>query len=105
MLGEGDKMRLLLDTDLQKMLPKLYDQEHNELKVLYARYYHPEFNYEWYAMEYSSIQRLFFGLVEGEDLEYGYFTLDELERIGAKRDYYFTPKVLKQGVDYGKRAV
>lgn len=98
-------MRLLVDTDLQGLLPRLYEQENSEVKTLYARFYHPIFNWEWYAMEYSPLQRLFFGLVENDDLEYGYFTLDELERIGAKRDYSFSPKILKQGVDYGKRAV
>ena len=98
-------MRLLVDTYLENLLPGLYDQENKEAKTLYARFYHPQFNWEWYAMEYSPLQKVFFGLVEGYEIEYGYFTVDELERIGAIRDYYFTPKVLKQGVDYGKRAI
>ena len=46
-----------------------------------------------------------FGLVEGDDLEYGYFTLDELERIGAKRDYNFKLKVLREEENYGQRNI
>lgn len=79
-------------------------EEGNKEKVLYARYYHPTYNWEWYAMEYSKLQRLFFGLVENEELEYGYFSLDELERLGAIRDWNFRAKIL-EGEDYGKRAV
>jgi hypothetical protein len=47
-------------------------------------------------MEYSSLQKLFFGLFTGiGKLEYGYFTLDELDRIGAIRDYRFKPILIK----------
>ena len=96
--------RLLVDTALENSLPKLYEQEKSEVKILYARFYHPIYNWEWFAMEYSKLQRLFFGLVDEEVLEYGYFTVDELERVGAKRYYTFAPKQIK-GEDYGKRAI
>lgn len=97
--------RLLLDEELKNTLPRLYEQDKSEVKILHARFYHPIYNWEWYAMEYSPLQKLFFGLVEGEFLEYGYFTLDELDRIGAIRDYHFKARVLKHGVNYGKRTV
>lgn len=97
--------RLLLDEELKNTLPRLYEQDNKDVKILYVRFYHPTYNWEWYAMEYSPLQKLFFGLVEGESLEYGYFTLDELERIGAIRDYSFKTKVLKEGEYYGKRTV
>ena len=96
--------RLLVDTALEQSLPKLYEQDKSEVKILYARFYHPIYNWEWFAMEYSKLQGLFFGLVDGEVLEYGYFTVDELERVGAKRDYTFAPKEIK-GENYGKRAI
>lgn len=97
--------RLLLDEELKNTLPRLYEQDKSEVKILHARFYHPICNWEWYAMEYSPLQKLFFGLVEGEFLEYGYFTLDELDRIGAIRDYHFKARVLKHGENYGKRTV
>lgn len=46
-------------------------------------------------MEYSKLQRLCFGIVDGLEIEYGYFTIDELESIGAKRDYEFKPIKIK----------
>lgn len=98
-------MGLLVDKELERTIPKLYDQENSEVKTIYARFYHPSYNYEWYAMEYSVLQGLFYGLVEGHELEYGYFTLDELERIGAIRDYTFAVKTFKDGGYYGKRAI
>lgn len=95
--------RLLLDVDLQNSLPKLYEQDKSEMKTLYAKFYHPIYNWEWYPMEYSPLQRLFFGLVGSVDLEYGYFTLDELESISVKRDYEFKPINIKDE-NYGRIA-
>jgi hypothetical protein len=88
--------RLLLDEELKNTLPRLYEQDKSEIKILHARFYHPIYNCEWFAMEYSSLQKLFFGLFTGiGKLEYGYFTLDELDRIEAIRDYRFKPILIK----------
>jgi hypothetical protein len=55
-----------------------------ESKVL-AAYFHPLSSWRWYALEYDPHDRLFFGLVCGFEMEFGYFSLDELEslRIGG----------------------
>jgi hypothetical protein len=91
----------LVDKQLQDLLPKLYDQENIKEKYFYARFYHPVYNWEWYVMEYSSLQRLFFGLVDGVESEYGYFNQDELEQIGVVRDYDYKPTLI-QGDNYGR---
>lgn len=85
----------LLDKRLLEQLPPLYDTDGKDTKILYARYYHPYANWEWFAIEYSPLQRLFFGLVDGDEREYGYFSLDELERIGALRDISFIPQIIQ----------
>ena len=56
----------------------------------------------WWASEYDPEEHLFFGLVEGFEREYGYFSLDELEEIRGpggltvERDLYWKPKPLRQ---------
>ena len=91
----------LIDVDLKEILPKLYEQDKLDTKTVYARFY--LYDWEWLIMEYSPLQKLCFGLVDAEEQEYGYFTLDELESIGAKRDYEFIPTIL-QGECYERVA-
>ena len=90
----------LMDKTLQEKLPPLYATDGKATKMIYARYYHPEIDWEWFAMEYSPLQRLFFGLVDGDENELGYFSLDELEACGVQRDFTFVPKEYKQGDSY-----
>ena len=90
----------LIDKDLEQIIPKLYETEREENKTVYARFYLHDS--QWFVLEYSSLQRLCFGLIDVDEKEYGYFSLDELELIGAIRDYEFVPKLLKEG-NYGKR--
>lgn len=90
----------LIDKELEEQLPTLYETDGQKNKILFARYH--LYGWNWYPMEYSPLQKLFFGLVDGFEKELGYFTLDELEQIGARRDYEFEPKLLKKE-DYGKR--
>ena len=91
----------LIDKDLEEILPKLYEQENLQIKTFYARFYLND--WEWLVMEYSPLQKLCFGLVDGIEHEYGYFALDELEKLGVKRDYLFTPTVV-QGECYERVA-
>jgi hypothetical protein len=91
----------LIDKDLEEILPKLYEQENLQRKTFYARFYLND--WEWLVMEYSPLQKLCFGLVDGYEEEYGYFTLDELDSLGAKRDYLFKPINIKDE-NYGRVA-
>jgi hypothetical protein len=77
----------LIDKQLREVLPKLYEQENLSSKTFYARFYLDD--WEWFVMEYSPLQNLCFGLIDGIENGYGYFTIDELESLGVKRDYEY----------------
>jgi hypothetical protein len=97
MMQHKEKQMLpLIDIQLQNQLPPLYAQDGAKRKTLYARFY--LYDWEWFVMEYSPLQKLCYGLVDGDEKEYGYFRLDELEAIGVQRDMEFYPITIK-GVD------
>lgn len=77
------------------------------------KFFTPDSNWTWYASEGSFVDEdgyfdtdkpkvdyLFFGLVSGFEVELGYFSLSELEKLSGpfglyvERDLYFTPKSL-----------
>lgn len=93
----------LIDADLKQILPKLYEQENLQRKTFYARFYSLSTNCEWLVLEYSSLQKLFFGIIDDGDTRCGYFTEEELELNEAIRDYEFKPEILK-GCDYERVA-
>tara|TARA_Y100000004_G_C8914186_1_gene412298 strand:- start:1071 stop:1370 length:300 start_codon:yes stop_codon:yes gene_type:complete len=89
----------LLTKDIEKKLVKQLGT-HEEDPVLQVKFFVD--NWTWYAYEYDPQTRTFFGLVDGLELEMGYFSLDELESVtgqfGTKveRDQYFTPEPVSQ---------
>ena len=94
----GDKAMKLLTKELEKKLPSLYEQDgKGDEAIAYAKFFDPCGKWTWYATEYDPKTREFFGLVDGEYKELGYFTLDQLEGftnflgLGIERDIHFTP--------------
>ena len=85
----------LLDADLKQIIPKLYEQDDFDIRTIYARFYTPCSNCEWFVFEYSSLQKLFFGIIDDGDARCGYFTQEELELNEAIRDYEFKPERLR----------
>ena len=88
----------LLPQELRQQLPPLYAQEHEQDPMVYAKFYHPLSNLTWYAYEGSpeGDDFIFFGWVESDFPELGYFSLKELESVnviglGIERDEHFTP--------------
>jgi hypothetical protein len=71
----------LITKEIQNQIPSLYETEESSGHRVYAKYFHPFSNWTWYACEFDADQGLFFGLVKGQDMEMGYFTLAELESI------------------------
>jgi len=67
---------------------------------VYAKFFTPDAQWTWYAMEYNREERIFFGLVIGNETELGYFSLDELERVKGplglqiERDRWFEPMTI-----------
>jgi len=93
----------LLTKDLAKRLPPLYSQEGlGEDAVAAVKFFAPWTTWTWYATEYNPEQRLFFGLVIGQEPELGYFSLDELEALRGpgglriERDLNWEPRPLKE---------
>lgn len=109
----------LLTAELRARLPPLYAQEDVQDPVVYAKFFTPDSAWTWYATEGSHINRqgtameywdperssledavdfLFFGYVIGQEREWGYFSLSELESargplgLPIERDLHFEPK-------------
>jgi len=91
----------LLTQEIIKALPALYatDGQGNEA-VIWVKFFCPWNNWTWYATEgepQDGAEYMFFGLVDGHELELGYFTLAELKSstgpggLKIERDLHFTP--------------
>lgn len=109
----------LLTKALCKTIPPLYSQEGNEDQSVVAKFFTPDANYTWYVIE-GSAQTFdgevdgvpladydpglhdvrFFGYVDGQFGELGYFMLSELRQIRGRfglpveRDTCWTPTPL-----------
>lgn len=98
-------MKLWSDSIAKKCkIPPLYSTEDVKLKdrLIVAKFFSPYSNWTWYVVEgnrHEDVNNdwLFFGLVEGFEKEWGYFTLGELEQAKkgdlplVERDLYWTP--------------
>ena len=95
----------LLTVDIKKNLPKLYSTDGENNPIAWCKFFDPCGFYTWYVTE-GEMQEdgdwLFFGLVEGHEKEWGYFSLNELESVhgslgrGIERDLYYEPKILSR---------
>ena len=87
----------LLTKEIEKLLPKRYSQENEENPKIITKYFHPLSSWTWYVIggeRDPDGDMLFFGLVDGQEKEFGYFTLRQLEEVkikglGVERDLYF----------------
>lgn len=97
----------LMTKEIEKKLPKLYATKDipAEEKVAVAKFFTPWAGWTWYVVEGEKQPDgdwLFFGLVEGIEDEWGYFTLRELEEVVGigglriERDIFFGPKKMKE---------
>lgn len=69
-----------------------------------AKFFTPDANWTWYAVSASKDEETgdvqFFGLVDGLELEYGYFWLSQLKQargsmgLPVERDLYWQPRTL-----------
>lgn len=91
----------LLDAESRAKLPPLYANEQLGLDALaQVKFFSPDSGWTWYASEFDGEDR-FFGLVIGFEIEFGYFTLSELEAmqghlgLPVERDRFYTPTSLK----------
>ena len=91
----------LLTKELRQKLPPLYSCERCTDPMVHAKFFSPDTNWTWYALEFDGAD-LFFGYVVGLDCELGYFSLEELESVrgplglAVERDLYFKPRLLSE---------
>ena len=91
----------LLTKEITKRLPPLYSQEDKGQKAIaYVKFFTPDSSWTWYATEFDG-KDLFFGLVDGHEKEFGYFSLSELQTVrgpmglAIERDLHFNPTPLE----------
>jgi hypothetical protein len=91
----------LLTKALEKRFDRIGRQESaGENAIVIAKFFTPDSNWSWFATEYDPVDRIFFGLVQGLETEYGYFSRDELEGVRGpmglpiERDKYWSEKTV-----------
>lgn len=87
---------MLLTKELRKQLPPLYSQENEADPLVICKFFTPDAQWTWYAIEFDGTDT-FFGYVIGLDAELGYFSLSELMTVRGRfglpveRDRWFEP--------------
>jgi len=80
--------------------------EYQSDPVVWVKFFTPDANWTWYVIEFDG-QDLFFGLVDGFEVELGYFSLTELKSVTGplglrvERDIWFKPaklSVIKESI-------
>jgi hypothetical protein len=96
-------MLKLLTKEILKKLPAQGSTEgQGKDAIAQVKFFTPDSNWTWYAVEYDPDAKMFFGLVDGFEKELGYFGLEELEQIrgpmglNLERDLYFDPVPLRE---------
>lgn len=67
----------LLTKAVRKQLPPLYAMDEEPDPLVICKFFFPAFHWTWYAIEFDG-DDLFFGFVDGDFPELGYFRLSEL---------------------------
>ena len=86
----------LLTKAIKQKLPPLYATENEKDPLVICKFFYPDFSWTWYAIEWDR-HDTFFGFVDGDYPELGYFSLSELVSNRGKlglpieRDRYFKP--------------
>jgi len=92
----------LLTKEIERAIPALYSTEEVDTqdKTIVCKFFALGSDWTWYVVEGQRQEDgnyLFYGLVDGHEKEWGYFTLEELLTIklngipGIERDLHFTP--------------
>ena len=84
----------LLPPEIAASLPKLGETAEKENPLARVKFFYPDFGWTWYGIEFDGAD-IFYGLVDGFELEFGSFSLSELMdnrgKLGCEieRDFYF----------------
>ena len=82
-------------------VPSLGDTENIDDPDVLIKFFHPCSSWTWYVTEYSEEDNLSFGLIDGHEIELGYFSMDELSSLRVRglpieRDLYWKPMKLSE---------
>jgi hypothetical protein len=101
----------LLTKELKKKLPPLYATENEKDPLVVCKFFYPTCRWTWYAIEFDG-QDIFYGWVDTDFPELGYFSLSELMKTRDKwglpieRDRFFKPcrlSEVQKAVEEGSR--
>ena len=99
--ASGPGMKLLTE-EIRKRLPPLYGQDgKGGDAIAYAKFFTPDSSWTWFVTEMNPDEGMFFGLVDGQERELGYFSLSELESatgpmgLHIERDLHWKPTKLR----------
>jgi hypothetical protein len=91
----------LVTAEMRKRIPKLYETDETPIseKIAHAKFFSPYNGWRWYVVEYDG-EDTFFGMVDGFEVEWGYFSLSELSSVAiagntvpaVERDISFQPQ-------------
>lgn len=92
----------LMTQEVRKKLPALYAQDgKGGDAIVNVKFFTPDSSWTWYATEFDG-EDMFFGLVDGQERELGYFSLAELHKargpmgLPIERDLHWKPKTLRE---------
>jgi len=72
----------LLTKEIERRFAQLGSQEDKgDQATVVCKFFTPDSGWTWWALEYNAEDREFFGLVQGHEIEFGYFSLEELETV------------------------
>ena len=86
----------LITKELAKRLPPLGSTDDDPDPMVQSKFFFADFPWRWCAIEFDG-KDTFFGFVDGDCPELGYFSLSELKAtrgmlgLGIERDRFFTP--------------
>lgn len=92
-------MKLLTKKNRMSLPPLYSQQDKGDEAIVYMKFFAPDSSWTWYVLEFDG-EDTFFGLVDGFELEYGYFSLSEISTtrgplgLHIERDMYWDPKTV-----------
>ena len=88
-------MKLLTRELLKKLPPIGHSIKTKEEPQAIVKWFTPDSNWTWYVAEYDSENGMCWGLVDGFEKEFGFFTIDEIQKLKGplklpiERDMWF----------------
>ena len=74
-------MKLLTKELLKKLPPIGHSIKTKEEPQAIVKWFTPDSNWTWYVAEYNPKNGMCWGLVDGFEKEFGFFTIDEIQKL------------------------